>query len=139
MADSIHIPAGSEYGTITLYPINDGVPEPAETFIFAYQLNCSSFQTDTIWIADDDSLTGAEDEHILSEKSLNIYPNPSSGEFYINAIDGSVWDINDISGRKVKSGTVRKNKITTNDIKPGVYLLLINKGTGGIVRLVIAR
>lgn len=70
----------------------------------------------------------------LSEEKTNkmIYPNPSStGVFYINNSSGEYFDILDVYGRKVYSGT--EDQIDLSSEQNGIYFLNI---AGEVYRLI---
>jgi hypothetical protein len=65
------------------------------------------------------------------DKQINVFPNPSNGEFTIDAGSASVqsFKLVDLQGRTVFSdneGFTGSKKIKTNSIQPGVYFLQLN-------------
>jgi ELWxxDGT repeat protein len=57
-------------------------------------------------------------------KSIVVYPNPSSGVFYVsNSLNQKLqFEIFDVLGKKIDSGILNNNTVTT-DLKSGVYFL----------------
>lgn len=66
---------------------------------------------------------------ISSRNVIQVYPNPTAGEFMIRLDDGNSYDvqISDALGRILKSYTHVEGSLSFgNDLKPGMYLLLVN-------------
>ncbi len=68
-----------------------------------------------------------------------IYPNPSNGNFALDASAKGEILISDMSGRKIYSGTVAKGKNTVSiNAKTGVYMLqIISGGKSQTTKLII--
>ncbi|MFP3834188.1 T9SS type A sorting domain-containing protein [Chryseobacterium sp. SIMBA_028] len=62
---------------------------------------------------------------ILSQKKTSVYPNPSSGVFYMNLEKNSKITLYDQSGKLVKSTEAVKgdNKIDITQLPDGIYLM----------------
>ena len=62
-----------------------------------------------------------------SEWAWRIYPNPSQGEYFLEASDVSLWEVYDNQGRLVKSSTVIEpdgpQRINISDMSAGYYIL----------------
>lgn len=66
------------------------------------------------------------------KNDFQIYPNPVKGTLYIQSgksFDGALAEIYSADGRKVKQSVVSQNKLNTNDLKSGAYLLKIKNGS----------
>ena len=68
-------------------------------------------------------LTGV-DNHTTS--NVKVYPNPSTGQFYITEINNANIDIFNISGQKVAEYKNSNGKINLSNLNNGVYFLKIN-------------
>lgn len=80
----------------------------------------------------------------FKEVAMEIYPNPSEGEFYVSLpreVDQGVLHVIDISGRRVHTSNVYgkyTNRIQLDRIRPGVYFVdLTGDGYRGIERIVV--
>ncbi len=66
----------------------------------------------------------------LSAHEINIYPNPSNGEFNINVQEMYNLQILDLAGRVIKTQILDKNKNTVKINESGIYYLkLTNENT----------
>jgi len=84
-----------------------------------------------IFVAKFGTSTGIEE--IPAENNINIFPNPASDYIYINStfFDGSgMWEyqIYDILGNCVQSGTIESNKINISQLSSGFYTVRFFNG-----------
>jgi len=80
--------------------------------------------------------TSVQRKEVLNN-NLNIYPNPSTGEFFVENIDNSNINIYDITGRKVNAqiNTIGKQaRINITNNPAGIYFIKINTETYKIVK-----
>ena len=64
-----------------------------------------------------------------AEASIRIYPNPANNTLYIDDIDQNYsieYQINDINGKMLLSGTLRDTGINIRSLSTGVYYIRIN-------------
>ncbi len=76
----------------------------------------------------------------FSEKSFNIYPNPSNGKFNIDFEDDGNYSLEIFStiGQKVYELKESNNKtIEINNLQQGIYLVKITKDSKSIVKKII--
>ncbi len=81
---------------------------------------------------------------ILNNNAIEIYPNPSKGNFIINAsfdLNNSVFNLVNISGKQIPFNTKRLNdnqtEIELNNISSGVYFVSINSNNGSVTKKII--
>lgn len=60
-----------------------------------------------------------------NEKSFSIYPNPVKEKLTIS-IKASTYDLFDLTGKKIATGTVDNNTIDMQDVNSGVYILKLD-------------
>lgn len=89
----------------------------------------------------DDKITYSAIQAINLEKNkqlISVYPNPSNGQVYINwstadNLSTSILKITDMGGQIVFQKIIAANNnytsISTNQFKPGVYVITISNGT----------
>lgn len=63
------------------------------------------------------------------KKSLTVYPNPSTGNFRINATGTVSYYIYDMSGRIQKTGITKNGEINTS-LAPGQYIISVKDASG---------
>lgn len=64
---------------------------------------------------------------------LLLYPNPTADELFIESlleIKTLHYEIFDIVGRAVATGTLQENRIVVSDLSKGSYLIVLNDGKG---------
>lgn len=87
--------------------------------------------------------TGIEDE--LRATNINIYPNPSTGLFYLNLGNATQIatleksQITDVQGRVVATFDGNTRSLDLSDQTPGMYFLTLDFGSDGIVTKKISR
>jgi hypothetical protein len=65
-------------------------------------------------------------DNTFKDDEILIYPNPSSGILHISKnLLGEHYDLFDLSGRKIMSGTIENTLINNLDLLPGTYLFKI--------------
>lgn len=86
---------------------------------------------------------GIEKPNLLSEMIINVYPNPSSGEFFLTLEKGSgtyKLTIHDIMGRQISARTVNfdSEKTVKFDIKvKGMYIVSLQNAEGRTTKKII--
>lgn len=76
-------------------------------------------------------LTGVDNP---TTSNVKVYPNPSTGQFYITGINDANIDIFNISGQKVAEYKNSNGKMNLSNLKNGVYFLKINSGESIITK-----
>jgi len=58
-------------------------------------------------------------------ENLSLFPNPSTGLFYVNAQSAQAFEINDATGKLIYSGKIEagENKIDLSNYPNGIYFL----------------
>ncbi|MFA9214806.1 MAG: M36 family metallopeptidase [Candidatus Methylacidiphilales bacterium] len=81
---------------------------------------------------------------ILNANSIEIYPNPSKGNFIVNAsfdLTNSTYSLIDISGKKVqftsKAVSDSKMEIELSNINSGFYFLSISGNNGSVTKKIV--
>ncbi len=76
---------------------------------------------------------------ILDQYNFILYPNPATNYINFNdpQLNNSAYIIYTNSGKKVKNGFIKNNKININNLKTGIYILEINSSKGKIVKKII--
>ena len=110
-------------GGETIYNSQSGIPIAQLTIDSAF---CESGITD--WIPN----------------SIKIYPNPSEGDFYINAPENGIttWTIYSFDGKECLSGSINSTLPTlqTTKLENGIYLLeLIQNGNSYFQKILIRK
>jgi hypothetical protein len=80
-----------------------------------------------IWKTSTENLPSSVND-LSGSRGFELYPNPADNELNILSLDDKQIkriDILDLSGRVIHTGTVRGNKIETDFLDPGLYLLRI--------------
>ena len=68
-------------------------------------------------------------------RSFEIYPNPVKGNVLnISNADSKEFKIYDMSGKMIQSGEISENKVQTNDLPKGVYLLQVGKNSKRFIK-----
>ncbi|MDZ4664187.1 MAG: T9SS type A sorting domain-containing protein [Bacteroidota bacterium] len=86
-------------------------------------------------------LTTSSDESDPKDVQIDIYPNPNTGNFVINAPEGSVVKIVNTLGQEIATYTITNSEQKThlNECKNGIYFLMISsKGKHSCKKFVIA-
>ena len=89
------------------------------------------------------SATGIEENEVVAEKQLNIYPNPVRDQAHVNFEgDGQVvsYQVYDMMGRLVMSQTLgrvaegsQQLQLNVSDLSTGAYILRLNQGVNSSV------
>lgn len=98
--------------------------------------------TKNIKICYPESVIITDDESISSDKSVDLFPNPSKGEFQIVSTAPFSYQIINLSGHEIKRGISPHHQdiISIKNHPPGMYLMRINIDNQTIIRkLLIAR
>ena len=115
-------------------------------FASIYSIGLVSDSTGNLYISDsgnerirkvDKNLHAGESQQIEEYKSLQVYPNPSTGTMYISGgnISDKEWQVEvlDVTGRVLLKQTVPVNKgvaVLDSDLPPGAYFVAL-KGSYG--------
>ena len=75
----------------------------------------------------------AELENALSS-SINIYPNPAQDQLNITGLNTGTFEVTDLSGRLVHSGTISE-VIDVKNLNAGLYLIHLKDETGATVKV----
>lgn len=67
-------------------------------------------------------------------KSISIYPNPSTGLFYISGIEDASVSIYNITGKKVANYKNSNGKINAQDLSSGIYFIKISSNQNIITK-----
>jgi hypothetical protein len=87
------------------------------------------------------SVNSSTSTSILYDHSVNIYPNPNSGEFEISISEnllGTGYYITDYLGNRISRGILNKiqNDITIEELASGVYFLQLDKKSVKIFKII---
>lgn len=76
----------------------------------------------------DSSATLSLDDNAITSKLISVYPNPTSGKFYIsNFNEFKSIEIFNVVGKKVKT-MASNNALDISDLATGIYILKTNTG-----------
>lgn len=81
-------------------------------------------------------------ETVLSTNDFNIYPNPSNGNFNINfgnSNESYSVEIYSLIGQKVFEKENVNSLVSVSNLKTGIYLIKVTKGTESITKKMIIR
>ncbi|MBX7050908.1 MAG: T9SS type A sorting domain-containing protein [Flavobacteriales bacterium] len=95
--------------------------------------NCSDNYCENVQV----SLTSGIND--MSSLNWNVYPNPSSGEFKIQAELGAEVTVFEASGRMVYTTTMRENDQLQLNFPAGCYVIKLKDGTRSEVKSLIIR
>ncbi len=112
---------------------------PSETgnFLFAVVANYESGTSETAF---SNILSFTVSIKNIDSENINIYPNPSKGEFYINVEENYNLQILDLTGGLIKTQVLDKKNNTVVINKPGVYLLRLTSNNASFSqRLIITK
>ncbi|MBL4624014.1 MAG: T9SS type A sorting domain-containing protein [Flavobacteriales bacterium] len=88
-----------------------------------YQI-CDGSLCDSAWAFI--NVDGANGIMTISEKTINLYPNPTSGLVKIEGVENGIYSIIDINGRLLQFGVVKNNSMIDITGNPtGVYFVQI--------------
>jgi hypothetical protein len=78
-------------------------------------------------------------EDIQSEKSIGIYPNPTTGELQVTSYELQVTSIEvfDVYGRKQKAESRRQNVLDISHLQAGIYFVKISTEQGEIIKKIV--
>lgn len=68
-----------------------------------------------------------------NSSSISIYPNPSAGTLNIQGLDSGTYELTDLSGRIVQTGTIA-NTLELNVVSRGIYLIILKDENGNVVK-----
>jgi hypothetical protein len=109
----------------------------------AYQGLASSRSDGTIGYKLPAELTVSTSE-VLNPNAVEIYPNPSKGNFTISAgfeLNNSIYSLVDISGKQVQFATKQVSdsqaEIELINISSGIYFLSINGNNGSVTKKIV--
>ncbi len=91
----------------------------SEDYNFTAFTNNPNVNTFTTIFVDETSLTS----------EINVYPNPANDYLTIESPDNSKlhYNLYDLSGKLVLTGTLNGNKLNISNLSPGIYILDINR------------
>lgn len=70
---------------------------------------------------------------------VKVYPNPTSGVFYVNGKNISKVEIYDLAGRIVKTSSNISKGIAVNELPKGIYIVKIQSGKNSISKKLIIK
>lgn len=71
-----------------------------------------------------DTFLGTSD---FSKNAVSLYPNPVVSDVFIaNNTDFNQFEVYDLTGKRIKNGTIETNAIDFNEVSTGIYLLKLN-------------
>ncbi|MGM0634862.1 MAG: endonuclease [Bacteroidota bacterium] len=74
----------------------------------------------------------------FNDVAIKVFPNPSSGNFYIEGInDGSFIQVYDMNGKQIYQTKLSNNQLRLNDFSKGTYILKINTENASTVKRII--
>jgi len=84
-----------------------------------------------------DVITGIKEHDVLK---VQVYPNPfSESGLSVNQTGDFLYNISDISGALIESGTITAGKTVGLGLNPGVYIISINNETGVSVHKIVKK
>lgn len=80
------------------------------------------------------STLGIEDQNV--NKSLKVYPNPTTGAFYIEVSQQEVAIVYNITGQLMKSVQLKagKNQVDISNLQAGYYIIKTNNGSFNLIK-----
>lgn len=105
--------------------------DPSDIFI-------SKLYTDVNLNVNDEEPTAVDE---IANNALTVYPNPASSQLFVKSETNAQVSIIDLTGRVVKE-IETTDEITTidiNDVKEGVYFIMIQDGNNRIVEKLVVR
>ncbi len=125
-------PVGGNYGGTAVFinffdPSAAGVGTHIITYYFEGINGCTNSDSQEVTVVDGGCTTGIRTLGV--EKSIKVYPNPSSGKFAV-VIDNWIGQISielyDSQGRRIYSERKISNRIEIEGLPKGIYLLKIS-------------
>ncbi|MCU7615526.1 T9SS type A sorting domain-containing protein [Chryseobacterium sp. GMJ5] len=88
------------------------------------------------WVKDTGIVLATNNDTKAIKNKLSIYPNPTRGDFSIQASESSNAELYDLSGKLIKSMSVQKGSNAENisELPNGTYLLKVNSETQKIIK-----
>lgn len=118
----------------------DGVNEGKKDVIVKVPVGTKSAYEATDWkhftiIEEGTTLSTAEREKNVS--SIKLYPNPTTGMFFINSITDGKAEIHTITGQVVKVLSIKKgkNEVNITSLSTGTYYIKIGNNTFKVIRM----
>jgi hypothetical protein len=101
----------------------------------------AKYGTPNCTVPQKDSGTGINNIAIVNNEDVKIYPNPTSGQLFIDgAVSGTLYRVYNILGQQVVIGTInnRKEEVNMEELRTGTYILqLTDKNGNRISRTVV--
>jgi hypothetical protein len=114
------------------------LPADGKDYYLHVKSKCNSMFTFSEW----SSLalrTGVTGVTMLSDKKVEIFPNPVSDKLIIrDALTGATYTVTDMAGRVLISNTITNSwqEVDASGLSSGVYLLKLNDGASGQTRFI---
>jgi endo-1,3(4)-beta-glucanase len=79
----------------------------------------------------------------LLDAQCSVYPNPTSGVFYVNineSLDVKEWSVSDVVGRKILRGpSFKNNALNLGTFNEGIYFLQVITDKGDIIKRIVLK
>jgi len=62
----------------------------------------------------------------LSNETIELFPNPTTGRLNIANCNGAIYNIKNIMGKTIESGSIENGEIFIDNLSEGIYLISIN-------------
>lgn len=143
---------GNENGLLAYYKFNQGYNQANNTAISTLTNsvtggsngvlnNFNLYGTKSNWLNGSPITSGVTcaslgTDDFLSSNDFQVYPNPSSGIFNIETKENTLFEVYDVTGRKVKSqkATSATSQVDLSGYNNGVYFLKTNQGTTKLIK-----
>ena len=84
-------------------------------------------------------MTNEEEEEIINEADIVIYPNPAQDDLQIklpNKYSNGTITVIDLTGKEILKGSIEnnQNRVDISHLKSGIYILKINSTTGSYTK-----
>ena len=125
------------------YAANTWMFSQGQANVMRGTLNASEFTGGRLSLKNSDVSTNcsgiiSQTNNITSNIKLNIYPNPSKGNVFVNSSEKIIsLSVVNILGEKVISNNINSNQLDLNQLNDGVYFINVNTRKGVITQKII--